>query len=298
MTQPQNNRAKLKEASIESLDLIFKIASLFSFCLNEINQPLKTTDTEKLKSIILPYMAVMYGKIITSYRLLNGYSLDDLHPGVDGISNDSISLYDVIRSMYECFLQANFITSRSTTPEDTRYLIFWWDYRALTERVLLASTSDIRNEQLDDEIRYIDRIADEVAKNYSVQLEQDIAKFQKHKNQKLANWPKPGKLYDRAGVHQSQHEYLYKLNSLYSHCEPFAMMQVRYFIETNKNDLDINVLLHGRYIADLSLAAIDVFSKIFPEVKVSIENSPGLGLMIDKAKSYLSKSRSSVAGRI
>lgn len=294
MAQPQNNRADLSQSSVDGLGLIFQIASLYSYCLGQLRIPQKTSDTEKLKSIVLPYMAVMYGKIITAYRLLNGYSLDDLHSDVEGISNDSISLYDVIRSMYECFLQANFIVNRSTTPKDIRYLIFWWDYRALSERVLLTSTSDFKNEQLDEEIIHIDRIANEVINNHSLQLEHDIIRFQKPKSQKLANWPKPGKLYEDAGVHQSQHEYLYKLNSLYTHCEPFAMMQVRYFIETNNNDLDRNILIHGRYIADLSLAAIDCFSKIFPEVKDCINNSPGLDLMIEKAKSYLAMSRSSI----
>lgn len=70
MTQPQNNRANLSQRSIEGLDLIFKIASLYSHCLGQIHIPLKTTDYEKLKSIVSPYMAVMYGKIITAYRLL------------------------------------------------------------------------------------------------------------------------------------------------------------------------------------------------------------------------------------
>jgi hypothetical protein len=294
MAQPQNNRAKLSQESIEGLELIFKIASLYSFCFEKIRIPQKTSDSEKLKSILFPYMAVIYGKITTAYRLLNGYSLDDLHPGVEGISNDSISLYDVIRSIYECFLQANFIISRSTTPSDVRYLIFWWDYRALSERVLLASTSNLKNEQLDDEIKHIDRIANEVVKNHSDRLTQDAKDFGKYGNQKLANWPKPGKLYEAAGIHKSQHEYLYKLNSLYTHCEPFAMMQVRYFIETNDNDLDRNILVHGRYIVDLSLSAIDSFSRIFPQVKHSIDNSPGLGLMMEQAKKYLSKSRTSL----
>ncbi|RZK37333.1 MAG: hypothetical protein EOO90_25470 [Pedobacter sp.] len=126
-------------------------------------------------------MAVMYGKIITAYRLLNGYSLDDLHPGVDGISNDSISLHDVIRSMYECFLQANFIISRSTTLEDIRYLIFWWDYRALSERVLLASTSNLTNDQLQGEAEYLAKISNELVKKHSVRLDQDANNFGKIK---------------------------------------------------------------------------------------------------------------------
>lgn len=298
MTQPQNNRANLSPSSIEILDLIFKIASLYSFCLEQVNLPLKTTDSEKLKSIVFPYMAVMYGKIITAYRLLNGYSLDDLHPGVDGISNDSISLHDVIRSTYECFLQANFIISRSTTPENIRYLIFWWDYRALSERVLLASTSNLNNDQLDGEVEHLAKIANELIKKHSVQLDQDIVSFGKIKNHTIANWPKPGKLYEAAGVHKSQHEYLYKLNSLYTHCEPFAMMQVRYIIEKNHHNLDSNILVHGRYVVDLSLAAIGSFSNLFPAITVAIHNSPGLELMIEKAKNYLSESRSSLAGRV
>ncbi|WP_231492201.1 hypothetical protein [Pedobacter sp. Leaf170] len=295
MAQPHNNRANLSQGSIDGLELIYKIASLYSHCLGEIRIPLKTSDDEKLKSIMLPYMVVMYGKIITAYRLLNGYSLDDLHPEIQDITNDSVSLYDIIRSMYECFLQANFNISRARTPKDLRYMIYWWDYRGLSERVQLASTGDFDINDIDEEVKHIDRIANEVIKNHSDQLEEDIINFRKSKNQKLANWPKPVKLYEAAGIHKTQHDYLYKLNSIYTHCEPFAMMQVRYFIETNNNDLNRNILIHGRYIADLSLAAIDGFSRVFPEVKESIDSSPGLDLMIVKGKGYLAMSRASIA---
>jgi len=294
MTQPQNNRANLSQGSIESLDLIFKIASLYSHCLGKITIPLKITDDEKMKSIVLPYMVVIYGKIITTYRLLNGYSLNDLHPEIHDISNDSISLYDLIRSMYECFLQANFLISRAQSPNDIRYLINWWDYRGLTERLLIASSSNLKNEKLDEEMTHINRIATEVIKNHSNRLGEDSKEFGKLKSQKLANWPKPSKLYEAAGIHKSQHEFLYKLNSLYTHCEPYAMMNVRYYLERNIIDIDRNIFVHGRYIVDLSLLAIESFSKIWPLVKDSIDNSPGLDLVILNAKTFLNNPRCSM----
>ncbi|RZK67659.1 MAG: hypothetical protein EOO95_02265 [Pedobacter sp.] len=292
-----NNRNEISDVSKGILDLIFKLSAEYSTHLEYIGHNFENNIDGELKRILLPYMIAIYGKMLTAYRLLNGYSLEDLHPEWVGVSNDPIILYDLIRSMYECFLQSHFIQNRYQSYEDRKYIILWWGIRALSERAQLATTSNLENQQLKRESIEIDNDTQQIVKQHSDRLSKDKNDFGFYKTNKLANWPKPGKLYDLAGIHKSHHEFLYKISSLYAHAEPFALMQVRHIYHNNIHNLDDNILTHGRYIVDLSLIALQNFSKIFPEMKVRMDNSTSLHEMINKAEQYFRISRAAISKR-
>ncbi|WP_316851583.1 DUF5677 domain-containing protein [Pedobacter agri] len=292
-----NNRNNISPFSGDILDIIFKMAQEYADNMASIGNSFDATIEGELKTIVLPYLIAMYGKMITAYRLLNGYSLQDLHPSMPGVSNDPIVLYDLVRSMYECFLQSHFIINRYPTSADKKYIILWWGCRALTERGMLAATSKLENDQLRREADFIAANTAEIVKNHAGRLQTDRDEFGFRKNEQLANWPKPGKLCRHTGIHHSHHDYLYKISSLYAHAEPFAIMQVRCIYKYSIDHLDEGIRTHGRDIVNLGLIALDNFSQVFPEIRRRIGHSPGLPEMINKAKAYYSLSRAAISNR-
>jgi hypothetical protein len=118
-----NNNSLISLESKTLLNTIIRTAHYFSKSIALVSPVASTGQPADLqRGIALPYMVLIYGKILTVYRLLKGYSLEDLLPKMVGVSNDGYSCYDINRALYECFLQANFITSRYQTDEEKHYI--------------------------------------------------------------------------------------------------------------------------------------------------------------------------------
>jgi hypothetical protein len=284
-----NNRSEQDSDSKQLLNGIILLIAKYSHAISQIGKiPVTHQATELRKDIVKPYMVMMYGKAVTAYRLLNGYTLTDLHPKASGVSNDSFTLYDVVRALYECFLQSSFIIQRSKTPEEIQYMASWWHCRAFSERSILAVNRAISNAQTDGELQFIKDHTLMIDQRYQSYKVADIAAFGKDRTTGLADWPKPSKLVNIAGVSQNKHNYIYKFNSIYAHCEPLSILQVGETAKTGKVDINGAIILHGTYVLYLMAFGLENFAMVFSEVEKMISEDPPLQELIEASKRFWS----------
>jgi hypothetical protein len=276
-----NNNTLISKESKTLLNTIIRTAHYFSKSISQVS-PVAITGlpADLQRDIALPYMILIYGKILTVYRLLNGYNLEDLHPKMVGVSNDSYSCYDIIRALYECFLQANFIVSRYETDDEKHYISLWWHIRAFSERSIMAKNRAMKNTKLDQEAIDIESYKTLIDTSYAGIRAKDVQQFGPEKKKSdWPAWPKAGNLNQMAGIHDTHHKHFYKRNSLYAHSEPFALMQLGTHHRLGKDDLDGAILSQGTEVIYLSVLALKSFSMIFKPIEVLFENDEDLQAM-------------------
>jgi len=281
-----NNNTLISKESKLLLNTIILTAQYFSKSITKISDiPTTGLPGDLQREIALPYMILIYGKILTAYRLLNGYSLEDLHPKMVGVSNDAYSCYDINRALYECFLQANFIISRYQTDEEKQYIGLWWHIRAFSERSIMAKNRAMQNTKLDQEAKDIETYKSLIETSYSLLRTKDVQQFgPEKKKSEWPAWPKAGNLNQMAGIHNTHHKHFYKKNSLYAHSEPFALMQLGTHHKLGRDDLDGNILSHGTELIYLSVLSLKSFSLIFKSIEELFENDADLQSMYVGAK--------------
>jgi hypothetical protein len=87
-----NNNSLISPESKILLNTIILTAHYFSKSITQVSPVASTALPAGLqRDIALPYMILIYGKILKVYRLLNGYSLEDLHPKMVSVSNNCIA---------------------------------------------------------------------------------------------------------------------------------------------------------------------------------------------------------------
>jgi len=278
------------EASRAHLSVLIRLISRYGTIIQKIGKIQKPeTPTEVFRNLIIPYAVTIYGKMLTSFRILNGYSIEDIIPLAKGISNDQFSTFDLTRSVYECFLQSSWLTSRYITDRERQYVTSWSTIRAYSERATLANVRGLKNGQLEDEADLIIGLKQEIFENYNEILLDDIRNFGKDKYTGVAVWPKATKIHSKVGVSKYHHDYFYKIHSIYSHCEPFAMMQVSYAMD-NEQDVNETIALAAPYLIHFSAANLNYLGILFPECENEISNSvDGFKEVIDGSINYLAK---------
>ncbi|GAA3971405.1 hypothetical protein GCM10022246_24850 [Pedobacter ginsengiterrae] len=275
--------------SKDDLEVLVKVSSDYSHILSTIKpvtDPRQPTDA--LRKNMLAYIAFIYSKLLTSIRILHGYHIDDIIPQVTGRSFDQFTPLDLTRSVYESFLQSSWIINDFKTEEERHFVCLWWKVRGLSERVLMAKNRARKDENLDAEGKQIALYTNIIQEKYPDYLEQFSKKFGRYKNSILPNWPKPGQLHAIAGVSKFHHDYIYKFHSLYSHSEPFAMIQLDYFLN---NSIDVNEYVHftAPYLIFFSVATLNNFRVLYPEIDVCINENQQLTDLIKYSTYYLQK---------
>lgn len=274
--------------SKQYLQVLLKIASDYAYIIGSINNPKEPKDPSALLRInMLSYMVFIYGKLVTSIRILNGYKVDDIIPSLTGTSYDQFTCFDITRSVYEAYLQSSWILKEFETEEQRHFISLWWTVRAFSERAVMAKSRGTIHENLAKEDEKIRAYTIVMQTRYSDYLQLYTAKFGKlNKKAVLPNWPKPSQLYLIAGVSKFHHNYIYKYHSLYSHAEPFAMMQMEHTI---KNPIDVNehIAFVAPYLVNFSVMAMDNFSNLYPEAELCIKENKNLQELIKSASNYL-----------
>ena len=278
------------KASVAHLSALIKLISRYGSIISKIGKIQNTKiPTDEFKNMIIPYAVTIYGKMLTSFRILNGYSIEDIIPLAKGISNDQFSTFDLTRSVYECFLQSSWMTSHYISDRERRYITCWSTIRAYSERATLANVRGLKNGKLEHEAKVILSLKQEILDNYSDILNADIKNFNKDKYTGVAVWPKASMLHAKIGVSKFHHNYFYKLHSIYSHSEPFAMMQVSYAMD-NEQDVNETIALAAPYLIHFSAANLNYLKILFPECDKEISHSvDGLKELIDGSIDYLAK---------
>lgn len=279
----------LTKKSKDDLEVLVKVASDYAHIISSIENPkIRQQPTDWLKKNMLTYIAFIYSKLVTSIRVLNGCHIDDIIPEVTGKSFDQFTCFDITRSVYESFLQSSWIVNDFQTEEERHFVCLWWKVRGGAERILVAKNRARKDENLDAEMEQIAKYTKIIQEKYSSYLENYITKFGKHKNTGLPNWPKPGQLYPIAGVSNFHHDYVYKFHSLYSHSEPFAMIQLDYFLN-NPIDVNQHISFTAPYLIFFSVAALNNLRLLYPEIDVFINENKQLTDLVKYSSYYLQK---------
>lgn len=287
----QNNKAQQNEDSTELLKMVIRIISIYKNAIKEVKTIESDDPISRIKKdILLPYMVLTYGKALSAYRLLNGYSLMDLHPSVQGVSNDTFTIFDVVRALYECCLQSSFLIKRYQSEDEIQYMARWWYCRAYSERALLAKNRSMSNDQLEEEAKQMNDYKLDIANIYGSISDIDKQEFGFDKLTGLAKWPTPGKLYQIVGIHKSQHDHIYKYYSIYAHCEPLSMLQVSDAFRKGDVDVNISIVTQGVYVLQLLVLSLRYMSLAFPELDVFVKKRPGFDVFLVSAEVFWARS--------
>lgn len=280
---------KLTKSTKDDLEVLVKVASDYAHVLSSIKTPKNVEQpTDWLRKNMLAYIGFIYSKLVTSIRILHGYHIDDIIPSVTNKSFDQFTCFDTTRSVYESFLQSSWIVDEFQDEKQRHFISLWWTARGLSERVVMARNRKRQNEDLDSETQQINAFTNIIKEKYSDYLEKYIAKFGKPKNSTLPNWPKPGQLYVIAGVSKFHHDYIYKFHSLYSHSEPFAMIQLGYILN-NPIDVNQHISFTAPYLIFFSVATLNNLRSLYPEIHSSINDNQQLADLIKYSCYYLKK---------
>lgn len=237
---------------------------------------------------MLTYIVFIYSKLVTSIRILHGYYIDDIIPQVTNKSFDQFTCFDITRSVYESFLQSSWMSGDFRTEQERHFICLWWKVRGLSERVLIAKNRARKDESIDGEIEQIAIYTSILQQRYYKNLENYITKFGKNKITGLPNWPKPSQLYLVAGVSKFHHDYIYKFHSLYSHSEPYAMIQLDYFLN-HSVDVNQHISFTVPYLIFFSVAALNRFRFLYPEIEDRININQQLTDLVKYSIYYLQK---------
>lgn len=280
----------LTKKSKDDLEVLIKVASDYAHLIGSIyntKEPKQPTDW--LRESILAYMVFIYGKLLTSIRILHGYTIDDILPHLKSRSFDQFTCFDITRSVYESFLQSTWILKEFKTEEQRHFITLWWTVRALSERVGLAKVKKDTEDQAKKEQEEIIKLCNVLKSKYPKELNDYKIKFKGiDKAYDLPKWPKPSQLYGIAGVSKFHHDYIYKFHSLYSHSEPFAMTQLKHFL-INPVDINLHIEFTTPYLIFFSVAALDSYRILFPEADICIREDKQTQHLINLSTAYLKK---------
>jgi hypothetical protein len=282
------NLTELTKKSKDDLEVLTKVASDYAYLIGLVKtSKVAEQPAEWLRENILAYMVFIYGKLMTSIRVLHGYQIDDIIPHINSKSYDQFTCFDITRSVYESFLQSSWILKEFRTEEQRHFLLLWWTIRAYSERVSLAKAKHAEDEAENAKLE-ITKLCGILNSRYQKELEGYKQKFNGKDANGLPKWPKPGQLYRIAGVSKFHHDYIYKFHSLYAHSEPFAMTQLKHFLN-NPIDINLHIEFTAPYLIFFSVAALDNYRILFPEADTAVKEDQQLQHLIELSTAYLGK---------
>lgn len=272
-------------------DLV-KIAVECAKGIQALNGKIKNSDSveDQFLKMVRPYLVATYGKLLTLYRLLNGYELSDLIPKAKGRSFDHVTPFDTVRSLYENYLQISFILQRYKSVAEKNYIMLLWNIRLYQERFKMCSAKQKSLSKIVKEQALLKKYTDIVYNTYYQQLNDDFKnKYLRFKDLSKDYWPKPSNLYRFCGVHSSQHELLYKMHSQYAHMEPLALAQISELLSTSDGDNHKDSLYHAGNAFPFAVLTLQAFSTVSEEIARLFEGD--LKDVYHFAKNKISKER-------
>lgn len=149
-----------------------------------------------------------------SFTSLNGVVLFDFP-----------SAYVIARAMFETYVNMHYLLIDPASDEEREFRLDRWDKHSLTERQKMGIAIGSSDQKLKDEAKQIIEIDMRILQSrYFRQLPVNEQKSIKYSH----NWTNLGAIAraDKADIHCSQSEFLYKFFSNYSHSESYSLMQL------------------------------------------------------------------------
>jgi len=183
------------------------------------------------------------------------------------VFHDFASAHVIVRAMFEAYVNMYYLIIDPSSNEEKEFRLDIWERHALTERQKMGFSIGSTNQILIEEKQQIEERANSI-------LTSDYYKrLPKSEQQSIKDSPKWTKINvleraDKANIHRSQSEFLYKFMSNYSHSESFSIMQL-HDIEKPEDALNLckTPIRYGEMFLALTL---NIFSTLNSKFKESV----------------------------
>ena len=255
--------------------------SLHKVILSSLKISVKTTGlrcnrTQQLASDFLTKNTMVS---LTVWNVINPKSIEEF-PMIGNLFKiyDLPSAYVLIRTLFEGYINMNYVLIDPISDEEREFRLDLWDRHGLLERQKIASSIGSQPKQLEIEKRQIDAYTkcignSQYFKNLPESEQQSFLHM--HKWTKLTTIERA----DKANIHRSQAEFIFKFCSNYAHSESYALMQI-YSVHSVEMAQELMRLPMGFTEMFLSLT-LKLFAKLQPVAKPMIEDDQDLLCIID-----------------
>lgn len=224
---------------------------------------------------------------LTIWNIINPKDISDFK-----VNNSSFKMYDLpslyvlIRTLFEGYLNMNYILIDPESEEERELRLNLWDRHALYERKKMANFIGTQNEKLKLELDKIEEYTNRIKNSPYVN--------KKLKNEKQSlierhNWCKLKKvqLAEKANIHKSQAEFMYKFLSNYVHSDSYSLMQINSYdsVDVIKSFFQLPINFTEMFMS----LTIDAFSKMMPIAKEIVNKDEELVQVIALWKDLKSK---------
>lgn len=220
--------------------------------------------------------------ILSAYTVYNiqNPKPNDVFPALKkgSLLHDFASAYVLVRSMFEAYVNMYYLLINPSSDEEREFRLDRWEKHALTERQKMAESLGSSNPILTKDKEHISRftkniLSSEYFRNLEPSQQQSIRNSHKWTSLKVIERA------DKAGIHRSQSEYIYKFLSNYTHSESFSIMQLS-SIENAKQPLEFcRIPVH---YAEMFLAlTLSAFSRLNPlDKKLVMQNEEIFNVLV------------------
>jgi len=191
---------------------------------------------------------------------------------------DFPSAYVLVRTLFEGYINMNYVLIDPISDEEREFRLNLWDKHGLLERQKMASSIGSQPKQLEIEKRQIDAYTKSIANS---QYFKNLPGSEQQSFLHTDKWTKLGtiKRADKANIHRSQSEFIYKFLSNYAHSESYALMQIH---SVRSVEMAQKLMcLPMAFTEMFQSLTLNLFAKLQPVAKSMIEDDQDLLCIID-----------------
>lgn len=224
---------------------------------------------------------------LTIRNVINPGSIKEF-PMVESSSKiyDFPSACVLIRTLFEGYINMNYLLIDSVSDEERKLRLDLWDRHGLLEGQRMASPFGFQHKKLETEEKQIDAFTKSIENSYCFKT------LSKSKRQSFLNMHKWTTLNtmeraDKANIHRSQSELIFKFLSNYAHSESYALMQIRAVdsVKTAQKMMRVPLVFTEMFLS----LTLKLFTKLQPIAKSMIEGDRQLFGIMDFWEDFKTK---------
>lgn len=237
---------------------------------------LRCTRAQQLASDFLTKNAMVS---LTVWNIINPKNIEEFP-----IIRDSFKIYDfpsahvLIRTLFEGYINMNYVLIDPVSDEEREFRLDLWDKHALLERQKMGSSIGSQHKKLGKEKMQIDAYTKSIRNSRYFRA---LSKSEQQSFLDTHKWTKINTIEraDKANIHRSQSEFIFKFCSNYAHSESYALMQI-YSVRSVQMAQELIRLPMSFTEMFLSLT-LNLFAKLQPVAESIIKNDQELLKIID-----------------
>jgi len=174
----------------------------------------------------------------------------------------------LVRTLFEGYINMNYVLIDSVSDEEKEFRMNLWDRHGLLERQKMGTSIGSRPKQFQIDKRQINIYTKSITNS---QYFKNLPKSEQQSFLNMDKWTKLKTLEraDRANIHRSQSEFIFKFLSNYAHSESYALMQI-YSVRSTQTAQELMRLPMGFTEMFLSLT-LKLLAKLQPVAMSTME---------------------------